>query len=500
MSPRADRRARTNPGPAARTLLGAALFSAFVLSLPDKAAAQAATTPPRTTEAEASGPSEPGFFTGLFAPSRSNLLGTMGGLRTVLGNYGVSLNITDAETVLGNVSGGFKQGATMQGLTTATLQVDTGKAFGLPGGTFDVSALQIHGNNDFDTSYLGTIQTTNGNEAENATRLWELWYDQSFAGGNFDIKIGQQSIDQEFIVSQYSGLFINTMMGWPALPSNDLYAGGPAYPLSSLGVRLRGKPTPDLTVLAGVFDDNPPGGSFDDDPQFLDASGTRFNLNTGALIIAELQYAVNQPSLGQMNYGNGSAGLPGTYKLGFWYDTGWFPDQEFDNTGLSLANPDSTGIPAMHKGNYSFYGVMDQMVCRPDPQSPRSLGVFLRAMGAPSQQNFITMSVNGGLSLTDPLPGRDSDTAGLGFGIVRVSGAVSALDQQTAFFTGTPYPVRSTETFLELTYQFQAAPWWTIQPDFQYIFNPGAGIKNPNNPAARVGNEAVIGFRTVVTF
>ncbi len=477
---------------AARGFLGAALFATGLLAVPGKAAAQ--------TDTAAPAPSEPGFFTGLFAPSRSNLFPTLGGLRTVLGNYGITLNVTDAETVLGNVSGGFKQGATMQGLTTATLQINTDTAFGLPGGTFNVSALQIHGNNDFDASYLGAIQTTNGNEAENATRLWELWYDQSFANGAFDIKIGQQSLDQEFIVSQYSGLFINTMMGWPALPSNNLYAGGPAYPLSSLGVRVRGIPAPGLTVLAGVFDDNPPGGPFDNDPQSLDAGGTRFNLNTGALIIAELQYAVNQPSLGQMDYGHRAAGLPGTYKLGFWYDTGSFPDQEFDDTGLSLANPASTGIPRMHKGNFSFYGVMDQMVWRPDPQGPRSLGVFLRAMGAPAQQNFITMSANGGLVLADPLPGRDNDQLGLGFGIVKVSGAKSALDQQTAFFTGMPYPVQSTETFLELTYQFQAAPWWTIQPDFQYIFNPGGGIQNPDNPAARIGNEAVIGFRTVVTF
>jgi len=483
---------------AARMLLGASLFSGYALTLPVTAAAQAS---PSGTAASGPSASEPGFLANLFSDSRSNLLGDMGGLRTVLGNYGVTLNVTDAEALLGNVSGGVKQGAIMQGLTTATLQVDTGKAFDLPGGTFNVSALQIHGNNDFSASFLDNIQTANGNEAENSTRLWELWYDQSFANGDFDIKLGQQSLDQEFIVSQYSGLFINTVMGWPAVPTEDLFGGGPAYPLSSLGVRLRGKPTSDLTVLAGVFDDNPGGGPFDADAQALDAGGTKFNLNTGALFIAEVQYALNQPALGDMDYGNAPfGGLPGTYKLGFWYDTGFFPDQEFDNTGLSLADPASTGIPGMNKGNYSFYGVMDQMVWRPNPQSPRTLGVFLRAMGAPSQQNLITFSANGGVVLADPLPGRDNDSLGLGFGIVKVSSAASALDQQTAFFTGSPFPVRSTETFLELTYQFQAAPWWQIQPDFQYVFNPGGGIQNPNNPSSLIGNEAVIGFRTTVTF
>lgn len=449
---------------------------------------------------QAPGSTGPDFFTGLFAPSRTNLLGSMGGARDVLGKYGITLAITDVETLLGNVSGGIKQGATLQGLTYATLQLDTGKAFGLPGGTFDVSALQIHGNNNFDATYLGAIQTTNGNLAENATRLWELWYDQSFLDGRFDIKLGQISLDQEFIVSKYSGIFVNTMMGWPALPSNNLYAGGPAYPLSSLGVRVHAKPTPNLTILAGVFDDNPPGGAFDNDPQSLDAGGTKFSLRTGALFIAEVQYAINQPSLGQMEYGTGSSGLPGTYKLGFWYDTASFPDQEFDNTGVSLASPFSTGIPALHHGNYSVYGVADQVIWREAPGSPRSLGVFLRAMGAPAPQNVLTFSANGGVVLSDPLPGRDNDSLGLGFGIVKVSAAASGLDQQTALFTGSAFPVRSTETFLELTYQFQAAPWWVIQPDFQYIFNTGAGIPNPDHPSTRVHDAAVLGVRTTVTF
>ena len=69
----------------------------------------------------------------------AGLLGEMGGLRTVLGNYGITLGITDSENLLGNLSGGVKQGATMQGVTTATLEMDTGKAFGWQGGTFHIS-------------------------------------------------------------------------------------------------------------------------------------------------------------------------------------------------------------------------------------------------------------------------------------------------------------------------------------------------------------------------
>jgi porin len=60
--------------------------------------------------------------------------------------------------------------------------------------------------------------------------------------------------------------------------------------------------------------------------------------------------------------------------------------------------------------------------------------------------------------------------------------------------------VRSSETFIEVTYQIQATTWWTLQPYFQYFFTPSGGIVNPNNPSQSVGNAAVFGLRSVVTF
>lgn len=412
--------------------------------------------------------------------TRDNLLGAMGGLRTTLGDYGITLAGTDTETLLGNVAGGVKRGATMQGLTTVTLQVDTGKAFGIPNGTFNVSALQIHGRS-LSPYYLDDLQTASGTEAENATRLWELWYDQGFDHGRADFKIGQQSIDQEFISSKYSALFVNTMAGWPLVPSADLYAGGPAYPLSSLGARVQFKPTDNRTVLVGVFDDNPPGGSFADDPQSRDAGGTKFNTNTGALFIAEFQYAARP------------AGLPGTYKLGAWYDTASFPDQAIGASGLSLADPAGTGIPLMRRHNYSLYGVADQTVWRSSTDHARTLNLFGRAMGAPGDRNLIEFSFNGGVTLTAPLPGRDNDSAGIDIGIGKV-GNVATFDRASGA------PVQTVEALFEATYQAQIAPWWQVQPDIQYIVNPGGGIHDPANPARRLRNELVVGVRTNVTF
>ena len=56
-------------------------------------------------------------------------------------------------------------------------------------------------------------------------------------------------------------------------------------------------------------------------------------------------------------------------------------------------------------------------------------------------------------------------------------------------------PVRSFETVLEATYQYEATPWLQIQPDVQYTINPGGGLANPNNPTTKIGNELVFGVR-----
>ncbi len=425
---------------------------------------------------------------------RTSLFGDMAGLRTFLGKYGIAFSLSETSEVLGNAGGGVRRGAEYDGVTAMSLGVDMNRAFGWQGGNFFASALQLHGRN-LTADNLYCIQTVSGIEAESATRLWELWFDQTFAGGKADVKIGQIGIDQEFIVSQGCCLFINAAMGWPVLPASDLYAGGPAFPLSSPAVRFRVQLDSSVTVLAGVFDDNPPGGPFDDDSQLrgAEASGTRFNMTTGALCIGEVQYAVNPPSPEE---GGKTAGLPGMYKLGAWYDTAKFPDQRFNASGGLLAEG---GSARMVRNNFSIYGIADQAVWR-EAGGKRMVCTFARFMGAPPDRNLIDWSLNAGVSATALLPGRCSDVLAIGCGWAHISGAAADFDRDTAFCQHFPYPVRGSEEFIELSYQCQVAPWWIIQPDLQYIINPGGGVPNPLNPSETIGNELVFGVRTIVNF
>ena len=67
------------------------------------------------------------------------------------------------------------------------------------------------------------------------------------------------------------------------------------------------------------------------------------------------------------------------YRLGAWYDSEQFADQRFDNTGLSLNDPNTTGMARLHNGDYSIYGVADQMIMRSQTDPNRNLSTFLRA-------------------------------------------------------------------------------------------------------------------------
>jgi porin len=475
--------------PALAQTSGEAAPSAPAVTPPEAAPSSAPAATDNAATAAPAPPAPTGFW------DRSNLLGDMGGLRPWLGNYGVTLGLQETSEYMNNLSGGIHRSGAYDGLTEFSMGVDTQKAFGLPGGIFNVSGLQIHGTN-LTQRNLQTLQFATGVEADSTTRLWELWYQQSLLGGKVDVKVGQQSLDQEFMVSQYAGAFMNATFGWSVLPSIDLPAGGPAYPLSSLGIRVRATPSESWTVLAGVFDGNPAGNGVGD-PQQLNAHGTNFNLHDSALFIGEVQYALNpapsDPAAPK------PTGLPGTYKLGFWYNTQTFPDQGFDNTGLSLASPQSTGIPASHRGDYSVYAVADQMVWRPSADSPQSVGVFARIMGAPGDRNLVDLGVNAGVTLKAPFKGRDNDVVGVAVGYAKIGSHAEDLASATA--STTPgYPSRSAETIIEATYQFQVTPWWQLQADFQYAFRPSGGIANPDNPPQRIGDEAIVGVRTTIEF
>ena len=348
-------------------------------------------------------PANNGAFGFLDGIQRSQtMLGGMWGLRPWLGQYGMSFNLQETSEELGNVSGGSRQGFDYDGLTQMAVQMDTQRAFGWYGGTFNASALQIHGSNLSADNLGHAANRERHRRPTRATRLWELWYQQKFLDEDrLDVKIGQQSLDQEFMVSQNANYFINTMFGWPMLPSADLPGGGPAYPLSALGVRARAKPNDSITILAGVFNGSPAQQHPDSQqansrhrfPARRRRAGDRGNaicLSGASARWSAPMHRANCPA--PINSASGT-----TPKIS--------PIRNMAPIGIVTRQSRQQRQSAMHHGDYGIYAVADQMLWHSENLEDRTLNFFTRVMGTPeTDRNLIDFSMNAGFTLHEPYP------------------------------------------------------------------------------------------------
>lgn len=475
-------------------LFGATLLAGFVTTADAQDAVALPATPDQPANDTAVTP-EPPDASALRGDlmTRSALLGDPWGIRSTLAAHGVSIGLTETSEGLGNPSGGVRRGAIYEGLTAATLGIDAGKLLGLNGGTISISAFQVHGRglgaNDLDN--LVNLSTVSSIEASRSVRLFEAWYEQSMFGGKATIRIGQQAADQEFLISQYGTLFIDSQFGWPTLPGVDLPSGANAYPLGTPGVRLKLQPIDVLTALVAVYNGDPAGKGVGN-PQMRNASGTSFDLDDGVFVVGELQIHIN--------HDKDRHGLPGNYKIGAYYNSDGFADQETDNQGRSLADPDSDGHALLHRGDWGIYAVIDQLLWQHGAGADKGIGLFSRIVGTRGDRNLVSLYTEGGVTWKGMLPSRPDDSIGMAVGYTKISGRARQLDRDTAFFSGSAYPVRDGETVIELTYQAPMTPWLTLQPDAQYVIHPGGGLLAQGHAGRPIGDEALFGLRATITF
>jgi porin len=481
--------------PACRTslILVSALLAA---TLPLRVEAQ---TPANPADQPASnGPNPPVSSTPGAAPAegttnniwqRDTLTGNWDGLRSALEAAGVKFGLQEQSELWGNLTGGLKQGAVYDGLTTASVSFDLGKLVGWQGATFFVDAYQIHGRGP-SGNLVGNLQLVSNIEATRDTKLYMLWLEQKLLDGRLTIRLGQEGANDQMMITQYGALFLNSSFGFPGLPAADLPQGGPNYPMATPFVRVQFQPTDRITLVGAVFNGEPaPEGT--GDPQLRDKGGIAFRLNDHALAFGELWYSPDPDAAG--------TGLPTTYKLGFWYDSGHFSDQVYDTNGLPLASPASNGIPRSYSPDYAVYGIVDQKVWKKPGSKQQGIGVFLQVMGAPAQFNMSNLFIEAGMNWLGPFAGRENDTFGLGVSYLGISPATRRYGNDVIVFTGAGSPYASNETVIEATYLYQACPWLALQPDVQVVVNPGAGIPSTLSKTP-LNNDVIAGVRATIVF
>jgi len=407
-----------------------------------------------------------------------------GGTRTKLQDSGVEVFGTYSAEVWGNTCGGLKQGTVYTGLLNFGLALDLEKAAGWKGASINTTWLWLSGR-DASEDLVGNYLTISNIAGFNTLRMMDLWFQQNLLDDKISLRLGQLTADSEFVISDYASTFLNGTFGWPAFMSMNLPAGGPGYPMGTLGARLAVQPVDWMTFQTAVFQGNP----YDQD---VNRHGFRWDLSAenGFFFINEAQF--------RWNHREEETGLPGQFKAGAWFHTAKFAGS-FD--------PETS-----YQGDAGFYGIIEQMLFREpgeavsapvggknvvdgksakksvvtEQKSDQGLGWFGRIAFDPQDRNFIGFYFDTGMTYKGLIPTRDEDTLGVGFGYAQMSrGAQRAATDAGSVGVGA-------EMVLEVTYQAQVTKWLTVQPDMQLIINPGGNQD--------LGNALVLGARASVTF
>ena len=372
------------------------------------------------------------------------------GARDVLSDWGIKPSISYGTDLMANVAGGQRRGQAYAGQLAVDVRADLGKLAALKGLTFDVGADWGSGT-DLSRDIGNTFTVAQYFEGQEV-RLSNMYLRQSLFDGRVDLKAGRFSTGADFLTSPIDTSFVNEALNPILLAVQQNVPGVTAYPNVTWGGRVRMQPTAALSLSAGAFYSDPTLNQ-------LTANGTEFGISSSAgyFVVGEAGYLVNGES--------GAAGLPGRYRMGAYYDS---------NQYAFLDNPGR-----QQTGNYGVYVMGEQMVFREGgPGSATGLTLFGAVIYAPqSSINPMPWFASAGASYQGLVPGRDRDLAAFAL----YYGGFSR-----------DLPGQSYELVLEWTYAIAVGRRLTVQPDLQYVINPG-GVSS-------VGNAVVLGVQLAIEF
>lgn len=307
------------------------------------------------------------------------------------------------------------------GLDTGT--VYTGLAWiAFEGGGGDwrwaANVLAPHGTS-LSARYLGDLSVASNIDADTDPRLQEAWLQRDF--GPWSLRGGMIAADAEFWGSDYGALFINSAFGAPPGVSLNL-PGPPIYPVAAAGLRLA-YDTGDGGTWRIAATDGDSGDPLDDNRNGFDVS-----FGDGTLLIGEYERVFDR----------GEDAVPDRWRVSVYRHGGDFVD-------AAGADVDAS------------WGVIAGF----DRAVTEGVGWFGRVNWSRSTTSFAPLTVETGLNFDAPrdLPG----TLGV---------AVEWVDLDRGLAEAADILDPDGEWVLEATW---ALPFgaWTVQPDVQYIGQPG---------------------------
>jgi porin len=396
------------------------------------------------------------------------LFGDWLGTRSQLADQGIKPLVLFITDPFGNVAGGRRRGFSEYDLLGLDLIVEADKLLGWPGGEFRIGFANNSGTS-LSQKYVGNnFPVQLADVADANPRLTYLSYTQSLFDDKLSVRVGRMTINsvygEEFAGSQYFKAF--TSVGFNLVPIG-IFLNAPGafgYPLTTWGARIKFEPVESFYAMVGCYNGDP-------ELKEGDRHGVDFTLRGPPFVIAEVGY--------RRNYGKDATGLPGNVKLGAYFNGG--SADVFDQPGESV------------QARYGFYLLGDQALVRwGDPAEKRHLGAFTAFVAAPDQRvNQLPYFFDAGLVAYGPLSSRPRDFAAFGVAYGSYSGDLRRAEEIQAR-TNPAIGVQNWEMTLEWTYGCTVRPGLLVQPDLQYLINPGGNKAIPN--ALAIGVNVVFNF------
>lgn len=352
-----------------------------------------------------------------------------------------------------NLSGGIETGSEYLDNLDLQISAHRGSIFGIRGLSGLLYGL-YNSDNHFSEDYVGDAQVISSIDSSDGLRLYEAWLDwASDPVESFSVRAGLYDVNSEFDAMPTGGLFLNSSHGMGIDLGQSGLNGPSTFPVTGLALRLK------TSLASGAYGqfavlDGVPG-----DPDDVKSNEIHLSRADGALLVAE---------------GGFISGAWRKLALGLWQYTADF--EELAGTGPS-------GDPESGHGNHGWYLLADRTLWTGNDSV---LSGFLRYGQARDRYNTFDSYLGLGTSLAGFWPVRPHDAVGLGVAMA---------------FTGDNYKqaqelagasADDQETNLELTYRAHITDWLSLQPDLQYVINPGV------NPA--LDNALVFLLRFEVTW
>lgn len=270
---------------------------------------------------------------------------------------------------------------------------------------------------------VGDAQVASNIDNDEVYRLYEAWVEKEFTGQS--IKFGLYDLNSEFDTIEPASLFLNSSHGIGPDFAQSGENGPSIFPTTSLAFRYFRSFKDNLHFRIAILDGVP------GDPDDSEANTIDLSSEDGILLASELEFQHKSA----------------VYKFGYW----------------RYSEKTETLDGSEEESNHGLYASYANEMALENEKSSK-FSYWLRLGLANSNINQFDQYLGFGVVLSGVFSAEETDSIGLAVARVSNSSEYSQLDPTA----------EDNEMNFELTYSYQVNQHVRIQPDIQYIQQPGA--------------------------